>query len=224
VNWTQQFRDLGILCLAGILLLSGCGRATQTPVVVETSTDFIEAMRAAGADVQLIAADGPTVLDIRPQGVNLAGEQLLIYSANEPLDPDQLRAEYQGILSNAYVWAGKYLLVYYAGKDGGTVLLIDGFLGDPVIGPQAAGVEPYPPAVPAAIRALAEAFGTGPGEVEVLAYEMVEWADACLGMPASDEVCAAVVTPGWRIELRAEGTIVEVHTDSLGENIRWDLK
>lgn len=112
-------------------------------------------------------------------------------------------------------------MVLYAGQDGGTVLFVESLLGEPLIGPPVAGDEPYPPAIPAAIRTIAAAFGAPPTEIEVLAYEMVEWRDACLDFGEPDETCAAVITPGWAIQLRLGTADIEAHTDLLGQSIRW---
>ncbi len=215
----QRFHLIGLVSLVVLFLVTGCGR--QTPVEVETSSDFVEALREAGVNVQVESVEGPTILNLTPQEVNLGEERLLMYSTSEPLDVSEVRAAMSADLSGAYLWAGTYLLVYYEGKDGGTVLLVDSLLGDPVIGPQAAGIEPYPPAIPATIRIVADAFGADPAGVEVLDYEMVEWADSCLGMQEEEEDCALAITPGWRVELRVGTILVEAHTDELGENIRW---
>lgn len=205
--------------MSAVILISSCGRST--PKKVETDSDFIEALHQAGVSAQVESLEGPAMLNLIPQAVNLGQEQLLMYSTSEPIEVSDVRAAYGINPSGAYVWVGTYLFVYYDGKDGGTVLLVDSLLGDPVIGPQAAGVEPYPPAIPATIRAVAEAFGVDPAGVEVLDYEMVEWPDSCLGMSEAGEACAQVITPGWRVELRVGTNLVVAHTDELGTTILW---
>jgi hypothetical protein len=119
-----------------------------------------------------------------------------------------------------HIWAVGRVIVVYVGTDGGTVLLLSTLLGDSITEAAGAGEAPYPPAVTAAIRALAQELGLDPGAVEVLAYEAAEWPDACLGLPDPGEACAEVITPGWRIRLRAAGAEYVVRTDVLGAAVR----
>lgn len=53
-------------------------------------------------------------------------------------------------------------------------------------------------------------------ELEVVSVEPVVWNDASLGCPEPGEVYAQVVTPGYRVVVRAGGTEYEVHTDETG--------
>jgi hypothetical protein len=101
-------------------------------------------------------------------------------------------------------------------------------------GPRAAPAAPEPPpgeevepveaAMPretamAARQAVAEATGVEVGEVEIVAADRVQWPDACLGLAEPDEMCAQVITPGWRVELHAADRRHVVHTDD-GETVR----
>jgi hypothetical protein len=71
-----------------------------------------------------------------------------------------------------------------------------------------------PETAQAAREAVAAAAGVSPGEVEITAAEQVQWPDACLGLAEPDEMCAQVITPGWRLELRAPDRRYVVHTDA----------
>ncbi|MGC8874503.1 MAG: hypothetical protein ACP5SI_08680 [Chloroflexia bacterium] len=51
-----------------------------------------------------------------------------------------------------------------------------------------------------------------PAEVEVVRVEAVDWPDSCLGCAGSSRVCLEVVTPGYRIVVRAAGHDYEYHT------------
>jgi hypothetical protein len=119
-----------------------------------------------------------------------------------------------------HIWAAGRLIVVYVGTDGGTVLLLEGILGDPITEEGEAGEAPYPPAVTAAIRSLSQELGIDPGVVEVLGYEGVDWPDTCLGLPRPEEACGQVITSGWRIRLRAGGAEYELRTDALGTAVR----
>jgi hypothetical protein len=84
-----------------------------------------------------------------------------------------------------------------------------------VAGGGATGVplEEYPEPVQAAVADLAERLGLEPGEIEVVEVEPVDWPDACLGAALEREVCAQVVTPGYRVVLSAGDREYEYHTD-----------
>jgi hypothetical protein len=75
----------------------------------------------------------------------------------------------------------------------------------------------------AAVRAreqLAGQLGISPEIVEVVNLAQEEWPDSCLGLPERDEMCAQVITPGWLIELEAEGRRYQAHTTREGESVR----
>lgn len=60
---------------------------------------------------------------------------------------------------------------------------------------------------------LARRLGVSVGEVEVVEVQPVEWPDASLGCPEPGKVYAAVITPGFRIMLRAVGRRYEYRSD-----------
>jgi hypothetical protein len=182
---------------------------------------FVVALRHAGAEVQLGDEQGQSVLELIPQPLHLSDEKLWIYSSSEKIDSSQVSAAFADAKGQQFVWANEYLILQYTGNDGGTILLVDGILGEALIKPSAAGDEPYPPAIPATIRVIATEFGGQPAEIEVIAYEMKEWSDACLDLGEPGEDCPDVITTGWRIELRFEALEIEAHTDLLGESVRW---
>jgi hypothetical protein len=75
-------------------------------------------------------------------------------------------------------------------------------------------------AATAAQKALADHLGKLVTEVTIQASEAVEWPDACLGAADPDEMCAAVITPGFKVELVANGQVYVYHTDQTGKNLR----
>lgn len=79
-------------------------------------------------------------------------------------------------------------------------------------------------AVPAAVfevrSAAAAELGLGLQSVRIVAVEKVDWPDPCLGIPDPLELCAQVITPGYRIVLDANGQQVIYHTDETGQNFR----
>lgn len=60
-------------------------------------------------------------------------------------------------------------------------------------------------------------------ELQVQEVEQVEWPDACLGMPEEDEVCAQVVTPGYRILVEIDDQQYELHTGLEANKIRLQV-
>lgn len=60
---------------------------------------------------------------------------------------------------------------------------------------------------------LQEEIGAAPEDITVAESEAVTWPDAGLGCPDPDEVYAAVLTPGYRLLLEAEGESYAFHTD-----------
>jgi len=64
-----------------------------------------------------------------------------------------------------------------------------------------------------AIGHLARRLGIDPGQVAVARVEAVDWPDTSLGCPQPDAAYAQVVTPGYRIQLSAQGQTYEYHSD-----------
>ena len=56
--------------------------------------------------------------------------------------------------------------------------------------------------------------------IPVRAFEQVDWADACLELPAEGEACAEAVTPGFWLVLEVRGEPFEFRTDTSVGNIR----
>lgn len=59
--------------------------------------------------------------------------------------------------------------------------------------------------------------------ITVVSEEAVEWPDACLGAPATDEMCGQVVTPGYLITLAVGGNEYQVHTNADGSAVRMAI-
>jgi len=76
---------------------------------------------------------------------------------------------------------------------------------------------PFPGSVGAPIEQarqdLAKRLGVSVDDIEVQAVEAVEWPDASLGCPQPGMMYAQVITPGYRILLRAGGETYEYHSD-----------
>ncbi|MGE0599704.1 MAG: hypothetical protein AB7J35_11465 [Dehalococcoidia bacterium] len=47
------------------------------------------------------------------------------------------------------------------------------------------------------------------------------WNDACLGLSLSGEVCAQVITEGYRVEVELGNAVYEIRMDADGNVVRW---
>jgi hypothetical protein len=92
--------------------------------------------------------------------------------------------------------------------------------------PTRTGTPPKPtetpiPAAVAAQAALATKLGVAEDQITIVSVERVEWPDACLGAATEGELCAQVITPGYRIVLETGGKEYEAQTDESGQVVRF---
>lgn len=80
------------------------------------------------------------------------------------------------------------------------------------------------PASQAAADALATWLGPAgdPDSISVNAAEPIVWADGCLGLGLSAEVCTDALVEGFRIELGLGDAVYVVRTDLTGDVVRWE--
>lgn len=86
--------------------------------------------------------------------------------------------------------------------------------GSPVLAPAdvSADVQPLLAKATETLLGLSSAQITA-ADVRVSRVEAREWPDAGLGCPQADMMYAAMITPGYLLELRAGGQTYEFHTD-----------
>jgi len=77
-------------------------------------------------------------------------------------------------------------------------------------------------AVTGARLTLAQALGINAIEIQVEEVQYVNWNNSCLEMPAENEICLSVLTPGFRIILTFDSKRYEVHTTTDGLQVRWE--
>ncbi len=216
--------------LVAVFLLSACGpQMPPTPPPVEDVSSLFSTLEGAGARLREVGVEITPIEGAVSRVYSVNGEEILLYEFSS----EQMREVYsqelveqtgestEFVLAGAKLWVAGKLLVIYEGTDGGTILLFSGLLGDPLITPEAAIDEPFPPAVVAAIYLVADDMGVDPSTVEVNAVAPVIWPDSCLMLPDTDEGCLEVETPGWRVVLEIYGETIEVHTDEYGKVVRW---
>lgn len=119
-----------------------------------------------------------------------------------------------GLLALRLGWARTGLLIGLLGLAGGLVVGCSGS------GPGGGGEPPVPPEaerIVAAVRAdAARRSGQDPARVRLARVEAVEWPDTSLGCPEAGKFYAQVITPGYKIVVRAGETDYEYHTDRAG--------
>lgn len=71
-----------------------------------------------------------------------------------------------------------------------------------------------------ALEALAKILGVPMADIITVSQEKVEWADGCLGIVYINALCAAVITPGYRLVLEAEGVRYVYHTNADGTLVK----
>ena len=60
---------------------------------------------------------------------------------------------------------------------------------------------------------LADKLGIDPGAITLFNLQARDWPDESLGCPLGGQSYAQVITPGYLIELEADGNIYDFHTD-----------
>lgn len=127
-------------------------------------------------------------------------------------------------VSTPHFWASGRFIVLYVGENAEVIGQLTEALGEPIAEGEGGGMLPpegnYPAAVMAALAQLAESQSLQPAAITVVEYEAVEWSDACLGVNRPGEMCAQVITPGYRIVLSANGNQYVFHTNTDGSIIR----
>jgi hypothetical protein len=77
----------------------------------------------------------------------------------------------------------------------------------------------------AARQALAARLSAAPElltDVVEVDSERVEWPNACLGLPEEDEMCAEVITPGWRVAFTVGDEEYVYRTNMNGSEVRLE--
>ena len=90
----------------------------------------------------------------------------------------------------------------------------------PTVPATPAGDPTKAPAVENNRRLLARQLHIDPATIQVIGAEQVDWSDSCLGAGLANELCAAVITPGYKITFSVDGQTYVVHTDRDGYQSR----
>ena len=193
--------------------------------MLESAAALVESAGNMDVQAQIDDQQGPDLLDRTPVSVMIDGERLFVYEFTEsPEGTNVLDAITQGLAPDPHLkaWVGEKLVVTYSGENATVTEVMQSLLGEPISQPAFDVDEPFPPAVPGAMRSLAEAQGRAPQEVVVLGYQTVIWPDACLGIPQPGEICAQVETPGWLIQVSLDEKVYALHSDEAGVVVTWN--
>ena len=76
--------------------------------------------------------------------------------------------------------------------------------------------------VGAAQSLLAKKLNVQASEISLVSIAPVSWPDSCLGLPGPDEMCAQMVTDGFKVVLAVNGQNYTFHTDQTGRTIRQE--
>jgi putative hemolysin len=76
--------------------------------------------------------------------------------------------------------------------------------------------------VGAAQTRLARKLNVKASEIKLVSIEPVSWPDSCLGLPGPGEMCAEMITDGYRVVMAVNGQNYTFHTDQTGQNIRQE--
>lgn len=227
MNFKQRgrFFVFALASAAVLALLAACGeQGVPTVNPIRDTSDLLHALRAAGAEVERVQAE-PLIPSIAGETWAMDSELIQIGELLQSEEATQLQALEAWVASGAQgepmAWIGSGWYVAYAGYDGGHILLLSGLLGDPLRTTAVTFNEPFPPAVPYALRTFADAYDREPQEVAVLDYQSVIWPDTCLGIKQPGRACKQVETPGWLIRTALDGEVYDLHSDETGAEVIW---
>ena len=218
-----------------LFLLAACGRpeAAATLPPVQTVEDLILALGEAGAWVARSGEVEAGLFGVPGEVLTVNGIAVEVYGypsqaererVSAAIAPDGSALAGQPLIwrEAPHIWAQGNVIVVYQGTDGPTILLLDAILGEALARTGGVGAAPYPPAVTAAIGELARRLQVDPAQIEVVSFEERECPDACLGLSGPDEMCAMMITPGWRVVLHAGGREYAARTDMAGLVVRLE--
>jgi len=217
-----------------ICLLAACsalpGEQLPSSRPIQDAGDLQRALQEAGAEPALTQGDVQEALGGSGSVLRVDEAEVQVYEYPSEADREEVseRIGPDGLLQgrtlvwqgHPNIWGTGRLIVAYVGTDGGVILLLSGLLGDPLTASGSGVDEPYPPAVLAAMQALAQELGREPAEMQVVTYGEAEWPDGCLGLAAEGESCTQAVTPGWQVIVAVDQVEYEMRTDQLGQQVR----
>lgn len=186
------------------VLLSACGPATLV-VSPESEIDLSGAVETAGPEAAVL--DAVRELLIRRFGAN---EELVEIQSFEPAEwPDTCL----GIQSPGEVCIER-ATQGFGGKAEVNEIPIEFRTNE-----NGLDIRFIPQAALAAQDVLIEQLGTLEDEIRFVSIDHMEWPDTCLGISSEGEMCAKVVTPGYKVVMLVGGQQYEFRTDIEGSTV-----
>lgn len=228
------------MTLVGLILAACAPGTTAAPTITPAAEAFgldafSNALDAAGADVRMLEEVEQPFFDVPGQVLEVNGMRVQVFEyasqAARREDSDLIAPDGRTIggtipawTDSPNFWAQGRIIILFVGTDQGTIRLLNDVLGDAITTHTGARGPTAPLAVTQAEIELSEELGIPREEIIIGEWEPVEWPDACLGLAQPDELCAQVVTPGYRAVLVAQGQEYVAHTDQDGTQVRFEMQ
>ncbi len=215
----MKIRTITMIALWIGIFLSACSPSVgqQNPPVVMPTTAPTAAPTPLPEQAGKTAVDSALAALMQKQ--NITAEKVKISAVEEVDWPDTCLGIQRPEESCGAMITPGYRIVLEAGGstyefrtnlDGSQVRAVE--KDTPVSEP----VTERPPAVSAAVQALANHLNVALDIIKVVSSEWVEWPDGCLGISTPGIMCTQVITPGYRVMLEVNGIQYEVRTNESG--------
>jgi hypothetical protein len=232
--------NIAAILFLPVFILSACINTSNTATGTEQPpgnewgyADFKQILIDQGAEIKHTGSIDQSFFPVEGQIINLNGSRVEIYEYPASSDREAVSADIskdgskigQTIvewISQPNFWAKGRLIVLYVGKEPSTIDLLTKSLGTPLTDHPVISPPDPPFAVIAAEQALSQELGLPVDRINYTSYERADWPNSCLGLAEENEICAEVITPGWKITLEAEGNSYLYRADQNGDQVRKD--
>ncbi len=224
----RSLRLPGLVALLLVVAVTGASCANLPPIVDsgESPTTVPESAGAPDLEAPSAVVEAAQAALAKTLGVGTGAIQV-VASTEAEWPNGCLGVEQPGVMCTQAIVPGYQVILLDANgatyevrtdRTGGQVAVVPQAQAVPESG--AAPAVTFPPAAEQARAAAASALSTSLISVAIVSAEQEEWPDACMGLPEPLEVCAQVITPGYRVVLQAEGQQVTYRTDETGARLR----
>jgi len=200
------------------------------PLEMDTQA-LISSLQASGAQVSRVETIQETFFPISGEVLNIDGASVQVFEfPNETErqavsrwiaeDGSSIGTVMIDWASPPRIWATGRLIVIYVENDQTVFEKLTEILGDPITKEvEVPANVTSNPAVAAAMDRLSQFKNIPLDQIELVSAEHVQWPDECMGISRRGQMCAQVITPGWRIVLQAGDQQYTFHTDEIGVRV-----
>ena len=215
----------------------GSGEPLGSTQQLTTVDELVNQLNQTGSPVTKVESIRQDFLQVPGEVLRLANQDVQVYQYPDSVSrqQDSARISPDGSIVGSsqiawgdtpHFWAKDNLIVLYVGSDQGVIDQFNSVIGNQINEPSSpsspiSSNQPYPPAVMAAITMLSQDLMVDINQIQVIAYEPVDWPDSCLGVNTPGVACMMVVTPGYRVVLAYNGAEYELHTDETGQRVQY---